>query len=41
MKDLSEQIGICEAIKSRKFCRAYLDKHVSLDTIQQVLDAAR
>ena len=41
MKDLSESIGICEAIRGRKSCRAYLDKDVSLDTIQQILDTAR
>lgn len=41
MKDLSEKIGICEAIRSRKSCRAYLDQDVSLDAIQQILDTAR
>ena len=41
MKDLSEQIGICEAIRNRKSCRAYLDQDVSLDIIEQILEAAR
>jgi len=41
MKDLSEQTGICEAIRSRKSCRAYVDQDVNLDTIHQILDAAR
>ena len=41
MKDLSEQISIYEAIRSRKSCRAYLDQDVSLDTIEKILEAAR
>lgn len=41
MKDLSEQIGISEAIKNRKSCRAYLNQDVSLDIIEQILEAAR
>ncbi len=35
MKDSSEQLGICEAIKNRKSCRAYLNQDVSLDIIEQ------
>ena len=41
MKDSSEQIGICEAIRSRKSCRAYLNQDVSLDIIEKILEAAR
>ena len=41
MKDLSEQTGICEAIKNRKSCRAYLDQDVSLGIIEKILEAAR
>jgi nitroreductase len=41
MKDLSAQIGICEAIRNRKSCRAYLDQDVGLDIIEKILDAAR
>lgn len=41
MKDLSEQIGICEAIKNRKSCRAYLNQDLSLDIIEKILEVAR
>lgn len=41
MKDLSEQMGICQAIRNRKSCRAYLDQDVSLDIIEKILEAAR
>ncbi len=41
MKDSSEQLGICEAIRSRKSCMDYLDQYVNLGTIYQILDAAR
>lgn len=41
MDNLSEQIGICAAIKGRKSCRAYLNLDVSLDTIEKILEAAR
>jgi Nitroreductase family len=41
MKNLSEQIGICEAIRNRKSCRGYLDQDVSLCIIEKMLEAAR
>lgn len=41
MTQFSEQIGICQAIRNRKSCRAYLDQDLSLDIIEKILEAAR
>lgn len=41
LRDLLMRLGICEAIRNRKSCRAYLDQDVSLDIIEQISEAAR
>lgn len=41
MKELPKHTCICETIRQRKSCRAYLDRSVDIEIIEKILDTAR